>query len=547
MTRTLMIGLDGATFTLLDPLMQDGVMPALRKIVESGVRGELLSGCNFMTAQAVPTMMTGRTPGNHGMFDFVSFEETETGGSFHLTSSRDLRCETIWSIASRQGRRVTALNFYGTYPPERVNGHMIGGFVPWRYLKSATHPPELYQRLRSLPGLDWRELGMDLELEKKCIQGLPHAEYKDWIRMHMRRERNWFKILHHLMEEQPSELTAIWIDGVDKLQHLCWRFLDKACFPEHHSVWEAEIRDLCLDYYRQLDNFISETVTRAGPDTRIYLKSDHGFGKTDRIFYVNTWLAKHGYLTWAKDTTSDERDQLTADRMKQHFGLFDWKRTTAYALTPSSNGIFIRKKSSGWDKPGAIDPADYNAFREQLRKELLSERDQETGDPVVSRVLTREEAYPGACMHMAPDLFLTLPDRGFFSVLKSGTILKRRAEIVGTHRPEGIFIAAGPGLEQNSSLPPLSITDVAPILLHSLGLSVPADMEGQVPAGIFCGHAGDHAVRRSSPETAAAGSDLSGARDEDEDDMEAAIIEHLKGLGYLELPPSSRTRAHSDD
>ncbi len=544
MTRTLMIGLDGATFTLLDPLMQDGVMPALRKIVESGVRGDLQSTCNAMTAQAVPTMMTGRTPANHGIFDFVSFEESETGGSFHLTSSRDLRCETIWSIASRQGLRVTALNFYGTYPPARVNGHMIGGFVPWRHLKSATHPPELYQQLRSLPGLDWRELGMDLELEKKCIQGLPHAEYKDWIGLHMRRERNWFRILHYLMEEEPSDLTAIWIDGVDKLQHLCWRFLDRGCLPEQPSVWEGEIRELCLDYYRQLDDFITETVTRAGPDARIFLKSDHGFGATDRIFYVNTWLAEHGYLTWAEDSASDEKDRLTADRMKQHFGLFDWKRTSAYALTPSSNGIFIRQKNGTWDKPGAIDPSEYHAFRERLRKDLLAERDRETGDPIVSRVLTKEEAYPGACMGMAPDLFLTLPDHGFFSILKSEAIVKQRAEIVGTHRPEGIFIARGPGLEENARLPPLSITDVAPILLHSLGLPVPVDMEGEVPPGIFSSRGGSHAVRRSSPDTAAA-SDFSAAGDVD--DATAAIMERLYALCYMERPSSPKGGGHPDD
>lgn len=537
MTRTLMIGLDGATFTLLDTLMHDGVMPALRRIVAGGVRGDLQSTVHPMTAQAWPSMMTGCTPGRHGMFDFVSFEETEAGIRFNLTSSRDCQCETIWSIASRQGLRVTALNFYGTYPPEPVNGHMIGGFVPWRHLKSATYPPDLYHRLRSLPGIEWRELGLDLDLEKVCIQGLPRERYVDWIRLHTKREQNWFRALHYLMETEPSDLTAIVIDGVDKLQHLCWRFLDPGCLPAAPTTWETEIRALCLNYYRQLDDFLDDTIRRAGPQTRVFITSDHGFGATNTIFYVNTWLADHGYLRWSEASANDDLDRLTAERIREHPGLFDWRATQAFAISPSSNGIFIRQKSERWNKLGAIDPVDYPAFREQLRKQLLSARDPHTQRPLVTQVLTREEAYPGPLMQMAPDLVLQLPDHGFFSVLKSDAVTKPRAETSGTHRPNGVFIAGGPGIEQGATLTLLSILEVAPILLHSLGLPLPRDMEGRVPPGVFRSEVA--APRFVEPDTPLPVQRVGGTGSSS-DEADEAIMDRLYALSYIERPGTAR-------
>src|SRR5262249_28068289 len=150
--------------------------------------------------------------------------------------------------------------------------------------------------------------------------------------------------------------------------------------------------------------------------------------------------------------------------------------TKAYAITPSSNGIYIRRDKIGGG-PLATD-LEYAEFRDKLMASLLAFRDPSDGRPVVTRVRTREEAYPGAEMHLAPDRLLTLRDAGFGSILNADPPLKRRAEVVGTHRPAGVFVANGPGIRAGISVPPLSILDIAPILLHSLGLPIPEDLEG---------------------------------------------------------------------
>lgn len=99
--------------------------------------------------------------------------------------------------------------------------------------------------------------------------------------------------------------------------------------------------------------------------------------------------------------------------------------------------------------------------------------------------MTREEAFPGAHMHRAPDLTLALRDHGFISVVRAEQPVRRRPWIDGTHRPEGVFIAGGEGIQAGLSLPPLSIMDVAPALLYSLDLPIPEDLEGRLASEIF--------------------------------------------------------------
>ena len=140
-TQTLFIGMDGATFTVLDHLTSEVpgegvVMPFLKKFMENGVRAKLRSTPNPLTPPAWVSLMTGRTPGNHGLYDFIRAEEQGGDVFFTLYDARDVRSETIWQIASRQDKKITALNFPFTAPPPEVNGFMVPGFIPWKQVYS---------------------------------------------------------------------------------------------------------------------------------------------------------------------------------------------------------------------------------------------------------------------------------------------------------------------------------------------------------------------------------------------------------------------------
>jgi predicted AlkP superfamily phosphohydrolase/phosphomutase len=532
--RSVLIGLDGATFTILDELMRDGTMPFLRAFVSRGTRALLLSTPHPLTPPAWTSLMTGRTPGNHGVFDFMWPLYQGDRLFIKLMDSRDIRCETIWSLFSRQGCRVASLNFPVMFPPRPVNGYLIAGFVPWRHLSRAVYPPQFYETLKTLPAVNRRELMMDLDQEKKSIQGLSPEEYEEWIALHIRRERQWFEITRYLLLHDRCDLIAVLFDGTDKLQHIAWPLLDPALLPQAPSKWQQAIRALCLEYFRNVDSYLERLVELAGPDARIFIVSDHGFGTSDEIFYVNVFLAQHGYLHWGSEARqSDGTGRHLPQRMSVQYGLIDWKKTTAYALAPSSNGIYIRVAREP-NQPG-IAPQEYETFRARLIEQLLQFRAPDGGQ-VVARVMTREEAFPGAENERAPDLTLVLRDYGFVSVLNAPSVLLRRDQPAGAHRPEGVFMATGPGIRQGFSAPQFSIVDIAPLLAYSLGLPVPSDFEGKVPAGIFtedflCAH--PVVIGEPTQPVSAYPSVLPNTPALAESEN-AALLSRLKALGYVE-------------
>ena len=88
------------------------------------------------------------------------------------------------------------------FPPPKVSGFVVPGWIPWRQLRLACHPADLFDRLRELPAFQPRELAMDMKLEERATEGCSNAqEYAPWIELHIRREQNWFEILRHLSDD----------------------------------------------------------------------------------------------------------------------------------------------------------------------------------------------------------------------------------------------------------------------------------------------------------------------------------------------------------
>ncbi len=152
---------------------------------------------------------------------------------------------------------------------------------------------------------------------------------------------------------------------------------------------------------------------------------------------------------------------------------------------------------------------------------------------MVKRIWTQEEAFGGPAGELAPDLTLSLRDGGHVSVLRSDEPLKSRSEIKGSHRREGVFIAKGPAIRRGERLSELSILDVPPLLLYSLGLAIPEDFEGRLPTD---------AIEPSFLEERPAASGAAGEAKADEKQKEgslsaedeAIMAERLRALGYIE-------------
>jgi predicted AlkP superfamily phosphohydrolase/phosphomutase len=530
MSKVLMIGLDGATFSLLNTLMEDGTMPFMKKLVSEGVHGDLMSTRNPLTPPAWTSMITGTSPHVHGIYDFLRPVTMDDGGVFlGVNDSRQIRSETIWSMVSRQGMRATSLNFYGMSPPPEVDGYIASGFVPWKHLRKAISPPEFFDTIKAMPGFDYKNLGMDIGEEKKCVQGLLDGEHTDWIELQSVRDTAWADICCYLLDNDPTELTAVVLDGPDKIQHLFWRFVDPELLEENPSEWFTQIRELCLDFYRQLDNNIQRMVEKAGPETNVILTSDHGFGATTEFVYINEWLARRGYLKWADQAELDAAGKLTADKMKDHLGMIDWKRTLAFCPTPSSNAIYVKKaKGSGH----GIKDSEYLDFCLNLKQELLDYRHPEDGGQIFVGVDTNKlEGTP--YVEPSPDLTVRLRDGGFVSILKSSHVVVPRENPDGTHRPNGIFIGYGPDIKASEHIEPIDLLDMTPLMLYFLGLPIPKNLEGRVPAEVLR----DETLQKREVEhggtTVTRSRDSSGDKEPSEEEREA-LLQQMKLLGYMD-------------
>ena len=530
--RTVIIGIDGATFDVLDQLVAAGELPFLGELLKGGVRAELGTIVPALTPPAWTSLMTGRSPGHHGIFDFFRRSGAHSQ-QIDLLTARDVATETIWSLASRRGMRSTVINFPLTYPAPQIDGFVVPGWMPWRQVKLGCYPKGLYERIKTLPKFNPRDLGFDFSLEEKSIEGCDPSEYEEWISFHIRKERQLFRIMELLMREEPCELTAILFDGVDKLQHLMWRFIDERCLPPEPSDWELAIRRCCLKYFSELDDIMRSIVELAGEEATILVASDHGFGAQSATFFANAWLAENGYLTWA-DAAPETGEYKTRglSQIGRHVQLIDWDATKAYALTPSGNGIHIvRQKEPGG--PGVPDE-EYESLRLEISRGLRDVKHPD-GSPLIAEIWTREEAFEGPFLDVAPDLTLVMKDGGLISILSSEEIVAPVDPPVGTHRHEGVFLATGPEIKRGVTLDPLSILDVASMALHGIGAPIPAELEGRVPEEAYLPEAlraRPVAIDRDADRAASS----TATTDAPELDAEAEeeIARRLRSLGYMD-------------
>lgn len=529
--RTLFIGLDGATFTVLNDLVKPGeggpVMPFLASIFAKGSRAKLRSTPNPLTPPAWVSMMTGRNPGHHGVYDFIRAEERADDVFFTLSDSRDCRVETIWSIASRQGKKVAVLNFPFTAPPPKdLNGVMVPGFVPWRHLRRNSYPEGLYDRLKTIPDFNAQELAWDFEQEKQSGNELSDKDREEWVSYHLPREKQWFKVAEFLMREESPDLMAVLFDGVDKLQHQAWPYVDPAMQEGELSAFHHRMRALSLGYFKQLDGFIEELVTAAGPDAQVFLSSDHGFTASTEIVRINAYLEQKGWVHFRELPPGDAGQR----RDNSYFAYLDWTKTVAYCRTPSCNGITIRVARNPGDT--GIAPSEYEAVRNRLIRDLEDLKDEATGERIITEIHKREDVFPGAAMSEAPDLQLVLRDFGFVSVKNIHPVVEKRNYPIGTHHPDGVFLACGPGIESGKLLGKRNIVDVASTLLYSLGLQVPSDLEGVVPPTMFTSeHKAAHPIEIGAPTLTGTGDVQTDAMSDEE---KQKIMEQLQMLGYME-------------
>ena len=145
--KALVIGIDGATFRVIKPLIEKGKLPNIARMIEKGVHGVLSSTIPVVSAVAWTSFMTGKNPGKHQIFDF--FGKIQGTYDFKLNTASDRKAKPIWINLSDENKRVLVLGVTMTYPPDPVNGYMVSGLgVPSDSdTQSYVYPPDFAKEI----------------------------------------------------------------------------------------------------------------------------------------------------------------------------------------------------------------------------------------------------------------------------------------------------------------------------------------------------------------------------------------------------------------
>ncbi len=560
--RVLVIGLDGATFDLIRPWAEQGLLPNLSRLMEEGSSGYLRSTIQPTTAPAWSTFMTGVNQGKHGLYDFVrrrpdSYNLEITNGSFVAAPS-------VFQIVSQAGGQVVSINVPYTFPPRPVNGIMVGGpFVP-TVGPELVYPREFFEKLKKivpdysvLPDYNSRADDPMADYAKKLVRGI---EMRETLAM-------------ELMASEPWHLFTVVFMATDEVQHTFWE-----CMEAPAGSPSAKYRQVIFQIYQRLDQAIGKLLRQlekiaAVQETTVIILSDHGGGPFRLMINLNHWLAEAGFLQFRPEgdnlvkkvrtrsikqiaqayrryvppkMRSTLRGLAGAERFEQAKGAFesalltdfvDWTETKAYSLGAGGN-IYINlvdREPKGIVQSGV----EYEQLREDLIEALLSMRDPETGEAIIEKVVKREQLYSGPHLEQAPDLIIQWADYGYWGRgqydVHSPVFENQRhfdfsdQPLTGSHRLDGILIVHGAEIEPEVGLNDANIIDLAPTILSLLGIKPLEVMDGRLLDELLT-PAGRERIQQ-----------LMDAGDVEEatgqyaydPEMEEKISEHLRALGYL--------------
>ncbi len=212
--RVFVIGLDGATFDVIEPFAAAGRLPALAGLLAASVHGPLRSTVPPMTYPGWSSLMTGQNPGKHGIY---GFSERRPGSyEIRFVNARHRRSPTIWRLLSEAGRRVSVVGLPAMYPPEPVNGIVISGFDALAADETAMYPPALYQELRRAVG--------DYVLAPDIVRLIDEDRVDEALEVMLRSIRVQADAAEYLLKRDRWDVFMLVFCQTDKAAHHFWRF-----------------------------------------------------------------------------------------------------------------------------------------------------------------------------------------------------------------------------------------------------------------------------------------------------------------------------------
>ncbi len=499
MKKLIVIGLDGATWNILLPLIKKDKLPTFKKLLESGVSGTLKSTIPPVTGPSWLSFATGKNPGKTGVYDFLNRDGVDL--KLKSVSSNNYKGESVWDYLSNNGYKTGVVAYPTLYPPYPINGFMISGIGTPAYgnYGNITYPEELRKELDAVS--DGYELVVN-------YHNLIYNDMDIFLKDMNKQTDKQFKVVLHLLKTKDWDSFIYVCSATDWIQHIMWKHIDKS-HPQYNKETSEKYAEEFEKFFQKIDGFLNQLMSF---DANLLIVSDHGFGPQDQCFNLAKWLENKGYLTTRKKVTGGleikaktKLGQLlsfiarllklekfipkaVASRASRSLStsivnIIDLDKSMAYCLghTIPFGGIYINPDIQNSDK--------YETIKTKIINDLQN-LSGDVGKPLKVTIYDSEKIYKGDKVHLAPDIIFTINnwrcvilEENFEGPLFEGKSYSNRH--TGSHRLEGIFIAHGPDIKKGYKIEGAKIYDIAPTILHLFGLPIPDDMDGRVLTEIF--------------------------------------------------------------
>ncbi|MHA1409209.1 MAG: alkaline phosphatase family protein [Candidatus Odinarchaeia archaeon] len=463
MKKIILLGIDGADWSIINPLLENGTFSTFNEIIQQGFSSVLRSCIPPFSLPAWTSIFTGTNPGKHGITDIIMRER----GGFKIANSSYRMVPPIWNLLSNNGFRSIIVNEPTTYPPDRFNGIMTTGMMTPYESNNFAYPLSINKELN--------------EVTKKYWTDIPNKYYS----LIEKNKGRAFNLLNkfarktinagiYLGQNYDWDFLAIIITSTDRLQH--FYFNDPEYIKKHYQVIDKKINEV-------LNLVTSENA-------ELVIVSDHGFRSVNFNFNINTFLNRLslGKKTYLPNPLGLLNPKIRSKiKMKSshilsylNISTSEFKTNKRLAFAHTSSGIYISK---------ALDAG----FKRKIINSLinnLSKIKGPDGKSPVNKLFKSEEILHGSYVYRAPEIMVRC-NEGYqlssdpFSLKLFESPFYRGANATGTHREEGILIAYGSDIKKISSKNQAYCWDITPTLLHMFGLSIPSYMDGRVLKELF--------------------------------------------------------------
>ena len=472
MTRTFVLGLDGASWTLLDPWLDAGDLPNLAALREGSSWAETESCLPPVTFPNWKCYSAGKNPGGLGVFWFERVDlENER---IEVAKGGDFKTAELWDYLTDAGQAAGVVNMPTMFPPRDIGGPVVCGGPDavqgeYRSIDSGYAAPEgLEDDLRDRFGYD---VHPDPLLSSNDERGAEVDAILDVL-------DSRFEVALYLLEAEDLDFVHVTLFYLNVLQHFFWNDTPTK------RAWEL------------VDERLGKLA--AMDDLNLVLMSDHGSGPTTTEFYVNEWLAENGYQAHERTVEDVFRPVgLTRENVlgvAKKAGIVDLLAKTVperiQQLVPQSAGAKRARKLEAIDLsrtqavasgqgPIYLLPGVSESVRDQLIADLRAVEDSE--GKLFDGVYRGEDVYSGPYVDEGPEVVVDMRDGVHVNDgIGGGEVQTGPDRWAAENTRNGIFLASGPDFASEGELDQISITDMAPTILAAHGVDIPTDMVGEV-------------------------------------------------------------------